>query len=1357
MPELFIERGRLRILDGSESLALVDNRGRDWSPGREEILGVRALEGGGYALLLQGGTAARPQFSELGVSAGGEVERRAVALNDTGVIAAETAYGRDLNGDGVIGFALVGDVLAARDGVAVGLVSGGTLGLILEGDGDAPDRVLPIVTDRGAGLTLARNESVSQVVATEGGFVVILRQESGSRVTFSELVLDGGGVQQGRATRLSDAALAEAEARLGVDLDGDGLIGSRVVDPAALTTVAELEGLRLVATQGGGFALLPDGADEVLVLTQGVRGWSPGSAEVVGVRAAGDGGSTVLLQRGSPTAPSFLEQAFDGAGAAVGAAVRLSAVEVIGRELTYGRDLDGNGTIGLAVTATLAEIDGVALVAAAGGLFGVQRDGEVTVLVLPNGRPWSLPEGGVVRALAPGEDGRLEVLIEQTATGRFLEAGIGVGGVVSVTRGRPVAELETAFDLDLDNDGRIGDAVEARLDSTLRVGEAEVALYAAASGTFHVSVGAPLEVDDALGDATTMLRDKAGNPWAPGAFLSALGAAPVAARLTDGGIAVILQADLGATVWSYEKLFTAQGIAVGGAASLSQAALAARERLHLQDLDGNGVIALQGEEVTVGEARLSALAEAVQGVPRFDGAGAVRVVDVADTADLRLIVSSGVAVSVAAADGAVTRVSREPVAENPALTQITLTGFAGLQDAIDDPATAAGDELVVGAGTHAGDVRIDQPGLVLSGAQAGVAAWQPGDGAAVQRDGAESVIAGKVTVTAAGVGTVIDGFTMTGRAGWDGVSLDIARGGEDITILNNVIETYAAVGGYAKAGHVALDAASVVFSGNKVAAAPDFGSFAGRPDDPLADARGVNAVAVNPGEAATVLIEGNWISGASGGGVGITPSGATVTVSGNRIETVGEGAFGFGSDFGELTFVGNTILDYVRNGIFLPGVGEAPQGTARIYDNVLAGPRPVTLDPNAPVATDAEATPGPIDLAALLAANTIEAGVLLLSGGSIAAFSGVQAAIDAASANDTILVAAGRYEESLTVNKAGLTILGPNAGVAGTSADRRPEAVIEGGGKITVTAPGVVLDGLSIALQAAGNTPPLDIRGQDVTLANNLIASALYQKASGLTYTGNLVSDFGATASGYAQNAIVSDSRNGLLEDWTITDNVFDGVARGLVLAASGPAGTTYRDITISGNEFRDIPNRGVQVGDNAVIEGDFTVTGNLFDGSGIGLAIRAPAVVDPAAVITVDGNVFRNLDAGFWAGTPAALLGFEPLANSFENVASDVLITGTGGPDILTGTSASDRFLGGAGADTFVFVGDRIGNDVIADFDGDRIDLSGYVGLSFGDLEIAEVDGASVITAEAFDGSITVLATTGLSPDDFLFGALGG
>ncbi len=107
----------------------------------------------------------------------------------------------------------------------------------------------------------------------------------------------------------------------------------------------------------------------------------------------------------------------------------------------------------------------------------------------------------------------------------------------------------------------------------------------------------------------------------------------------------------------------------------------------------------------------------------------------------------------------------------------------------------------------------------------------------------------------------------------------------------------------------------------------------------------------------------------------------------------------------------------------------------------------------------------------------------------------IQDAIDAASAGDTINVAAGTYDENVTINKA-LILNGANAGVNAVTGIRGSESTIDGGTTtaVSISASNVVLDGFTITIgtkadsKAGGVVIANDSSGlSTVTVKNNII------------------------------------------------------------------------------------------------------------------------------------------------------------------------------------------------------------------------------------------------------------------------------
>lgn len=102
-------------------------------------------------------------------------------------------------------------------------------------------------------------------------------------------------------------------------------------------------------------------------------------------------------------------------------------------------------------------------------------------------------------------------------------------------------------------------------------------------------------------------------------------------------------------------------------------------------------------------------------------------------------------------------------------------------------------------------------------------------------------------------------------------------------------------------------------------------------------------------------------------------------------------------------------------------------------------------------------------------------------------------------------------------------------------------------------------------------------------------------------------------------------------------------------------------------------------------------------------------------------------------------------------------VLFGNAGADVLDGQGGPDRLMGGMGNDIFIFVPGSRSTNSVTDFTNgeDRIDLSGFGGLSFDDLAISVEDDDCIIDLTARGGGRIVLRklnSSDLDPSDFLF-----
>ncbi len=354
--------------------------------------------------------------------------------------------------------------------------------------------------------------------------------------------------------------------------------------------------------------------------------------------------------------------------------------------------------------------------------------------------------------------------------------------------------------------------------------------------------------------------------------------------------------------------------------------------------------------------------------------------------------------------------------------------------------------------------------------------------------------------------------------------------------------------------------------------------------------------------------------------------------------------------------------------------------------------------------------------------NDGEAGQILLVGEG--GFATIQEAVDAASAGDTILVAAGEYTGNVVIDKA-VTLRGANAGLDGNDGERGAESVIVG--KIDVTASAAVtIDGF-------------EVRNTGATSGGGPSNPALWF-ATGGSGDGHLVTNtvFNSIVAGGANG--VDDRAIGMGPIATgtvrIEDNLFTGTEAGKYGTASWGRGI-WSDgggvtLSITGNEFEYTRSAINYDGPDGASSPQLTIEGNTFGVAGTAMSFAAGG-----DVTGITGNTFNDVDTDF---------NFQNITNSVtldlgetENLPTDgqpMVVLGGSAADVITGSAGTDVLQGNGGADTLEGAG---GNDTITG--GGGIDTAVYDQSMDASMITGNGSGGWTVTTGGAEGTDTLSA----------------
>lgn len=338
----------------SQNAIALTAKGKAWTSGKAEAIGLR-VTAGGYEVMMRQGEGAKAAYSVQAFDTTGVAVGKAEKLSTVGMLNAETTYDQDFSGDSAKGDVVATALDASNDGgqqndIGLYKLASGRIAIDLENKAANASVSGGVVylTSKGKNWDPGKSDAVA-VRRTDSGFEVLLQTGAGDKAKYSIQNFDSSGALSGKTTALTAATLTLAESDYKQEFNGDNTQGDYV------TAVLDKEDaggtIGLYKLKSGYLAAGTDnlsvgaGTDGMTRLTDKGKAWSS-KTDPVAIAEGDNGGFKLIIKSGSGDKAKLSEAGFNSAGALAGKAAGIKPADVKTTELAYDQDFNDDGKVG---------------------------------------------------------------------------------------------------------------------------------------------------------------------------------------------------------------------------------------------------------------------------------------------------------------------------------------------------------------------------------------------------------------------------------------------------------------------------------------------------------------------------------------------------------------------------------------------------------------------------------------------------------------------------------------------------------------------------------------------------------------------------------------------------------------------------------------------------------------------------------------------------------------------------------------------------------------------------------------------------------------------------------------------------